>query len=83
MGELPQRTKSNSKSNETRKEKHMAKKNQKRENKPDQQPTAPATQLELSDEELEQVTGGADFNPQPDPPGIPAVTGGFGALTAN
>ena len=31
------------------------------------QPTAPATPLELTDEELGQVTGG--FNPQPDPPG--------------
>jgi mersacidin/lichenicidin family type 2 lantibiotic len=50
----------------------MANKNQKHENQPEQQPTpqptAPATPLELSEEELGQVTGG--FNPQPDPPGV-------------
>jgi len=49
----------------------VATENQKIEHKQDQQPTpqplAPATPLELSDEELQQVTGG--FNPQPDPPG--------------
>jgi mersacidin/lichenicidin family type 2 lantibiotic len=46
------------------------KKNQKQpEQKTTPQPTAPATPLELSDEELEQITGGSDFNPQPDPPG--------------
>ena len=33
--------------------------------KPEEQP---AVQVELTDEQLEQVTGG--FNPQPDPPGV-------------
>ena len=67
----------------------MAKKNQKSQKQPEQQPTprpsAPATPLELGDEELEQVVGGADFNPQPDPPGMPAVTGvgGLPAFTSN
>jgi mersacidin/lichenicidin family type 2 lantibiotic len=46
----------------------MANKNQKIENKPEEQPTTPAPQVELTDEQLEQVTGG--FNPQPDPPGV-------------
>ena len=40
----------------------MAKKNQKHQQQPEQHPTqqpiAPATPLELSDEELEQVVGG-------------------------
>jgi hypothetical protein len=40
----------------------MAKKNQKSQKQPEQQPTprpsAPATPLELGDEELEQVVGG-------------------------
>jgi len=53
----------------------MANKNQKHEKQPEQntieQPTAPATPLELSDEQLEQVTGG--FDPQPTPPGRPAA----------
>ena len=53
----------------------MANKNQKQEHKQDkQQPaTTPATPVELSDEELQQVTGG--FNPQPEPPGKPMPTG--------
>ena len=67
----------------------MAKKHEQVQNQAEPQTTpqliAPATLLELSDAELEQVTGGADFNPQPDPPGIPPVTGvgGLPALTAN
>ena len=40
------------------------------EQKPEQQPATPAAQVELSDEELKQVVGG--FNPQPDPPGAGA-----------
>ena len=59
----------------------MAKKHEKVQNQPEPQttpqPTAPATPLELSDEELEQVVGGSDFNPQPDPPG------GHPGLTVN
>ena len=67
----------------------MAKKTEKVQQQPEQktieQPTAPATPLELSDEELGQVTGGADFNPQPDPPGMPAATGlgGLPSLMTN
>jgi mersacidin/lichenicidin family type 2 lantibiotic len=75
MGELPQRAKEESEKR-IRKEKRMANKNQKSQKQQSTpQPIAPATPLELSDEELEQVTGGADFNPQPDPPGMPAATG--------
>jgi len=43
----------------------MANENKKQES--EQQTSQPATPLELSDEELQQVTGG--FNPQPEPPG--------------
>jgi len=63
----------------------MANKNQKHENKQEnEQPTRPATPLELSEEQLQQVTGG--FNPQPDPPGKtpdPIFLGGPEALTVN
>ena len=49
----------------------MAKKNEKVQKQPEQQPTVqsttPAKRVELTDEELQQVTGG--FNPQPEPPG--------------
>jgi hypothetical protein len=60
----------------------MANEHQKHENKQEnEQPaTTPAKPLELSDEELHQITGGADFNPQPDPPGMPAVPTGPGGI---
>ena len=62
----------------------MANKNKKSQKQPEQQPTsqptAPATLLELSDEELQQVMGG--FNPQPDPPGRTAASTGLGDLPA-
>lgn len=63
----------------------MAKKNQKVQKQPEQQPTphptAPATLLELSDEEMQQVTGG--FNPQPEPPGKALDSTGLPSLTFN
>ena len=43
----------------------MANEKKQTEQKPEEQP---AVQVELTDEQLEQVTGG--FNPQPDPPGV-------------
>ena len=43
----------------------MATEKKQTEQKPEEQP---AVQVELSDEQLEQVVGG--FNPQPDPPGV-------------
>ncbi|HEY7124451.1 MAG TPA: bacteriocin [Ktedonobacterales bacterium] len=46
----------------------MANKDKKNEKK--QPENTPATQAELNDEELEQIVGG--FNPQPDPPGVRA-----------
>ena len=61
----------------------MANKNQKNQNQPEQQstpqPTAPATPVELSDAELEQVVGGAgswsgssggDHSMRPDPTAV-------------
>ena len=48
----------------------MTNENQKHEQQPEQkQPTTPAQPVELTDEELQQVTGG--FDPQPIPPGKP------------
>jgi hypothetical protein len=44
----------------------MSNENKQNENK--QEEKQPATQVELTDEQLEQVVGG--FNPQPDPPGV-------------
>ena len=49
----------------------MSNKNKQNENKKDQQPTTPAAQVELSEEELQQVTGG--FDPKPDVPGMTAL----------
>jgi hypothetical protein len=47
----------------------LPKENKPSENKQEnKQPMAPAKPVELSEEELGQITGG--FNPQPDPPGI-------------
>ena len=59
----------------------MAKKHQKVQNQQEQQiapqPTAPATPLELTEEELEQVVGGSlTFNQPPStgPGGLPTLT---------
>ena len=64
----------------------MAKKNEKHQKQPEQQttpqPTAPATPLELSDEELEQVVGGSvttggsggETPASSGPGGLPALT---------
>ena len=60
----------------------MTKKNQKHKHQPEQQPTpqptAPATPLELSDEELEQVVGGCATGEH-----APTSIGGLPALTNN
>ena len=58
----------------------MTKKNQKHQHQPEQQPTpqptAPATPLELSDEELGQVVGGYQTggSATPAPGGLPSLT---------
>ena len=63
----------------------MPNKNQKHQKQPEQQPTpqptAPATPLELTDEELGQVVGGAlnAYDPKPSNPG----TSGLPILVAN
>jgi mersacidin/lichenicidin family type 2 lantibiotic len=52
----------------------MTNKNKKNQKQPEQQPTAqpiaPATPLELSDEELEQVVGGVSSYQQPPSTGV-------------
>jgi bacteriocin-like protein len=53
--------------------------NNDKQNEKKQPENTPATPVELNDEELEQIVGG--FNPQPDPPGAgswppgPSITG--------
>jgi hypothetical protein len=49
---------------------NMSNKNTRNENKPEEQPTTPTAQDELTDEQLEQVTGGFEPNsPATYPPG--------------
>ncbi|HEY7347908.1 MAG TPA: hypothetical protein VH599_06270 [Ktedonobacterales bacterium] len=56
----------------------MSNENQKTENKQDEQPAMPTAQVELTDEQLEQVTGGFEPNsPAAFPPGPSIIDPNF------
>jgi hypothetical protein len=57
---------------------NMSNENQKTENKQDEQPAMPTAQVELTDEQLEQVTGGFEPNsPAAFPPGPSIIDPNF------